>query len=110
MITHRAGRHAATPDGQEAPQIAASISPTCRVWEWYQGKDDGNSAASACRQDRPRGVIGAEVICAIDGQELGKTRAGAIDSAFDGADRAIANCGGLLVREAGSAHQNECLA
>src|SRR5271165_2787361 len=65
------------------------------------------SAASACRHDGPCRMIRPEVVRAIDRQQIGKTRAGAIHPAFDGPNRAVANGGGLLVGEPRRTNENE---
>ena len=61
-------------------------------------------------EHRTRGVIRPEVVDALDRQQLGKPAAGAVDAALDGADRAFADFGGLLVGKAGRADQDQRLA
>src|SRR4051794_20174384 len=65
---------------------------------------------AAGRHDGPGRLIRAEVFGSLDGEKIGKARAGAIDTALDGADRAPADVRGLLVGEAGRADQDQRLA
>src|SRR3954467_7604461 len=71
--------------------------------------DCGLTAAAAGSKDRARGVIWSEVFGAFDRQEISQPIARAVDAALDGADRAFADRGRLLIREARSTDQNERL-
>jgi len=55
-------------------------------------------------------VIGAEIIGAIDGQELRKARTRPIYPALDGPHGAIADRSCFLIGKARGAHQNQSLA
>src|ERR1700733_7526457 len=76
---------------------------------------DGDCSAvglipSAAGKHGARSAVGAEIVDAVDGKEIGKAGAGAIDAALDGADRAAADRRGVVIREAGSADQDQRLA
>src|SRR4051812_9787583 len=67
-------------------------------------------AAAARRHDGPSGLIRTKVFRAFDRQQVGKTRARAVDATLDRADSAIADRRGLFIREAGRANEDERLA
>src|SRR5579862_5857518 len=66
--------------------------------------------ASAAGENGARRPVRAEIIDAVDGEQVGKPGAGAVDAALDGADRATANSRGVLVGEARGADQDQGLA
>jgi hypothetical protein len=51
-------------------------------------------------QHRARRAVGAEVVGVVDVEQVGEPGAGAVDAAFDGADRALANLSGFFIGEA----------
>src|SRR6266481_7465413 len=51
--------------------------------------------------------IGAEILGAIDIEQGAEFRSRPVDAALDGADRAAADRRGVLIGEAGGAHQNQ---
>ena len=53
------------------------------------------------------GFVGAEIVGAIDIEQRREFRAGAVDAALDGADRAAADRRGVFVGEAGGADQDQ---
>src|SRR4051794_19109897 len=71
--------------------------------------DRGSTPGAAGRKDRTRGVIWSKVFGAFDSQEIRQPIARAVDAALDGADRAFADRGRLLIREARSTDQDERL-
>src|SRR5262247_2079704 len=62
------------------------------------------------RQHCPGRPVGTEIVDAVDREELGETRPRAAHAALDGADRAFADLGGLLVGEARRTDQDQRLA
>ena len=66
--------------------------------------------AAAAGQHRAGGAVRAEIVDAVDRQQVRKPRPCAVDPALDGADRAAANRRRVLVGEARSANQNQRLA
>ena len=56
--------------------------------------------ASAAGENGAGGPVRPEIIDAVDGQQVGKPGAGAVDAALDGADGAAANSRGVLIGEA----------
>src|SRR5580704_6756799 len=63
--------------------------------------------ASAAGEDRARRPVRPEIIDAVDGEQVCKPRAGAVDAALDGADGAAANPRGVLVGKARGADQDQ---
>ncbi len=61
----------------------------------------------AAGEHRAGGAVGPEIVDAVDGEEIGQPGAGAIDAALDGADRAAADRRGVVIGEAGGAHQDQ---
>src|SRR6266498_2343226 len=59
------------------------------------------SSAAVAADHRAHGLVGSEILGAIDIEQRGEFRAGAVDAALDGADRAAADGGGILIGEAG---------
>src|SRR5580704_14339182 len=53
------------------------------------------------------GVVGAEIVGAVDIEQRREFRARAVDAALDGADRAAADRRGVLIGEAGGAYENQ---
>src|SRR5436309_3414246 len=76
----------------------------------YWINDPRRSAAAGGGQDRAGRLIGTEVVGALDREQFGEPGARAVDAALDGADRAIADGGCLLVGETRRAHQHRRLA
>src|SRR6266571_2959351 len=68
------------------------------------------STATAAGEHGARGAVRAEIVDAVDGEEISQPRTGAIDPALDGADCATADRRRVVIREAGSAYQNKRLA
>src|SRR6202043_2202114 len=66
--------------------------------------------ASAAGKHGARRPVRTEIIDAVDGEQVGKPGAGAIDAALDGADRAAANPCAVLVGKARGADQDQSLA
>src|SRR6266851_390605 len=69
-------------------------------------RDDLESAAATADHGANR-FIGTEIFGAIDIEQSAEFRSCTVDAAFDGADRAAADCRGVLIGEAGGAHQNQ---
>src|SRR5687767_10302030 len=67
-------------------------------------------AAAAGGHDGARRLIRTEVFRALDREQIGQAGARTIDAALDGADGAIADRCGLLVRKAGGADEDQRLA
>src|SRR4029077_1622903 len=67
------------------------------------------SFAAACEHRASR-FVGAEIFSAVDVEQFGQACAGPVDAGLDGADGAAADPGRFLVREPGSAHQDQRLA
>src|ERR1700726_3292150 len=59
---------------------------------------------------RAYGLVGAEILGAIDIEQRRELRARPVDAALDGADRAAADVRGILIGEAGGPDQNQRLA
>src|SRR4029077_14422929 len=68
------------------------------------------SASAFVHQPRAHGLMGPEVIDALDRQQLREPSARTIDATLDRPDRAAADLRRLLVREARCPHQNQGLA
>src|SRR3984893_7096964 len=66
--------------------------------------------AAAAGEDGARGAVRAEIVDAVDRQQIGKPRARAVDPALDRADRAAADRRRVLVGEAGRADEDKGLA
>src|SRR3954471_14574571 len=65
------------------------------------------SSSAVAADHRAHGLIGTKILGAIDIEQRRQFRARAVDAALDGADRAAADGGGVLVGEAGCADQDQ---
>src|SRR6476660_3430852 len=65
---------------------------------------------AAAGEDGARGAVRAEIVDAVDRQQIGKPRARAVDPALDRPDRTAADRRGVLVGEAGRADEDKGLA
>ena len=66
---------------------------------------DALSAAAA--DHGAHGLVRPEILGAVDIEQRGELRARAVDAALDGADRAAADRGRILIGEAGGADQDQ---
>src|SRR4051812_19963844 len=65
------------------------------------------ASAAIATDHRAHRVVGAEILGAVDIEQGTQLRAGAVDAALDGADRAAADRGGVLIGEAGGTDQDQ---
>ena len=79
----------------EASTVDAAIILTTkfRLPLWLRRR----SVTATAREYGARGAIGAEIVDAVDGEQIGKPGARAIDAALDGSDRAAANCRSVVI-------------
>ena len=63
--------------------------------------------AAAAADHGAHGLVGAEILGAVDIEQRAELRARAVDAALDGADRAAADRRGILIGEAGGADQDQ---
>src|ERR1700722_12037597 len=62
---------------------------------------------AAAADHRAYGLVRAKIVGAVDIQQRAELRAGAVDAALDGADRAAADRRGVFIGEAGGAYQDQ---
>jgi len=93
-----------TLEGARITQVEPAGSS---LQEVRAGALEATQPPSAPGEEPAGSLIGGKVLRARNRHQFGQTVTGPVDAAFDGADRATANLGRFLVREAGRPDEHQ---